>query len=38
MSYLGWPTAMALSGKGHEVWAVDNYLRRNVAQQTSSKL
>ncbi len=35
--YLGWPTAMALSEKGHEVWTVDNYLRRNIAQQTSSE-
>jgi UDP-sulfoquinovose synthase len=26
--YLGWPTAMAFSSKGHEVLGVDNYLRR----------
>jgi UDP-sulfoquinovose synthase len=30
--YLGWPTAMALSRKGHEVCAVDNYLRRNMCR------
>lgn len=30
--YLGWPTAMAFSGKGHEVWVVDNYLRRTLCR------
>ncbi len=35
--YLGWPTAMAFSEKGHEVWVVDNYLRRNIAMETSSE-
>lgn len=29
--YLGWPTVMSFSNKGHEVVAVDNYLRRNTA-------
>lgn len=29
--YLGWPTAMALS-KEHEVFGVDNYLRRNLCR------
>lgn len=28
--YLGWPTAMHLSRKGHDVAVVDNYLRRRV--------
>ena len=28
--YLGWPTAMSFSNKGHDVWAVDNYLRRHL--------
>ena len=28
--YLGWPTAMHFSAKGHEVHAVDNYLRRRA--------
>jgi UDP-sulfoquinovose synthase len=28
--YLGWPTAMHLSGHGHEVAVVDNYMRRNL--------
>lgn len=27
--YLGWPTAMYFSARGHEVTVVDNYLRRN---------
>jgi UDP-sulfoquinovose synthase len=31
--YLGWPTAMHFSGKGHEVTVVDNYLRRNLCQE-----
>src|SRR5580698_5640483 len=35
--YLGWPTAMYLAVRGHEVLVVDNYLRRTVAQQTSSE-
>lgn len=35
--YLGWPTAMAFSAKGHEVCVVDNYLRRNIAMETSSE-
>lgn len=28
--YLGWPTAMYLSNRGHEVTVVDNYFRRNA--------
>src|SRR5947209_7658132 len=28
--YLGWPTAMYFSARGHEVHAVDNYLRRRA--------
>lgn len=35
--YLGWPTAMDMAASGHEVWAVDNYLRRNIAQETQSE-
>lgn len=31
--YLGWPTAMHLSARGHEVMAVDNYLRRRIARE-----
>lgn len=31
--YLGWPTAMRLSAIGHEVLAVDNYLRRRLARE-----
>ncbi len=35
--YLGWPTAMNLSAKGHEVLVVDNYLRRNMAVEEDSE-
>jgi UDP-sulfoquinovose synthase len=34
--YLGWPTAMAFRHAGHEVCAVDNYLRRRIASETNS--
>ena len=35
--YLGWPTAMHFAAQGHEVMAVDNYLRRTIATQTRSE-
>ena len=35
--YLGWPTAMAFASAGHDVCAVDNYLRRTIARETSSE-
>lgn len=35
--YLGWPTAMHFAAKGHEVIAVDNYLRRDIARKTNSE-
>ena len=35
--YLGWPTAMHFSRRGHDVWVVDNYLRRRVALETNSE-
>lgn len=35
--YLGWPTAMHLAARGHEVRTVDNYLRRTMALETSSE-
>jgi UDP-sulfoquinovose synthase len=35
--YLGWPTAMHLAARGHEVWTVDNYLRRHIALETCSE-
>ena len=35
--YLGWPTAMHLSARGHEVTVVDNYLKRQLAHQTHSE-
>jgi len=31
--YLGWPTAMHLTAKGHEVAVVDNYLRRKLCRE-----
>ena len=35
--YLGWPTAMHFAARGDEVTVVDNYLRRRIAQETSSE-
>ena len=35
--YLGWPTAMGLAAKDHEVCIVDNYLRRRMAIETNSE-
>lgn len=35
--YLGWPTCMQLSQQGHEIVAVDNYLRRRIARETDSE-
>lgn len=35
--YLGWPTAMDLAAKGHDVCVMDNYLRRNIARETCSE-
>ncbi len=34
--YLGWPTAMYLSARGHDVHVVDNYLRRRVHAEVGS--
>ena len=34
--YLGWPTAMHFSAKGHEVHAIDNYLRRRAHQEAGT--
>jgi UDP-sulfoquinovose synthase len=31
--YLGWPTAMHLTARGHEVAVVDNYLRRSLCRE-----
>ena len=31
--YLGWPTAMFFSNRGHDVTVVDNYLRRNACTE-----
>jgi UDP-sulfoquinovose synthase len=35
--YLGWPTAMRLAARHHDVLVVDNYLRRTLAKATSSE-
>lgn len=35
--YLGWPTAMALSAKGHTVVVVDNYFRRNASRELNAE-
>ena len=35
--YLGWPTAMHFSARGHDVMVMDNYLRRNIARETQSE-
>lgn len=35
--YLGWPTSMDLAAKGHDIVAVDNYLRRTIASDTDSE-
>ena len=31
--YLGWPSAMYFSSKGHDVTVVDNYFRRNACTE-----
>jgi UDP-sulfoquinovose synthase len=35
--YLGWPTAMHFAARGDDVWVADNYLRRQMALETSSE-
>lgn len=34
--YLGWPTCMHFAAKGHDVLALDNYLRRTLSSDTDS--
>jgi UDP-sulfoquinovose synthase len=34
--YLGWPTAMYFSARGHQVHTVDNYLRRRAHQEAGT--
>lgn len=34
--YLGWATAMYLSRRGHEIHAVDNYLRRRMHEENGT--
>jgi UDP-sulfoquinovose synthase len=36
--YLGWPTAMNLSSKGHEIAVVDNYLRRRLCREENVEM
>ncbi len=33
--YLGWPTAMHLTSKGHDVIVADNYLRRRLCREVN---
>jgi UDP-sulfoquinovose synthase len=35
--YLGWPTAMHFSARGHDVHVLDNYLRREMHEQNGSE-
>ena len=35
--YLGWPTAMHFSRRGHDVMLVDNYLRRRAHQENGTE-
>jgi len=35
--YLGWPTAMYLAARDHDVLVIDNYLRRRLARETRSE-
>ena len=34
--YLGWPTAMNFAAAGYRVTVIDNYMRRSIAEATSS--
>jgi UDP-sulfoquinovose synthase len=34
--YLGWPTAMRFSSRGHDVHVVDNYLRRSAHREAGT--
>jgi UDP-sulfoquinovose synthase len=35
--YLGWPTCIYLASKGHEVVAVDNYLKRRIVDEVGAR-
>ncbi|MDC1247400.1 NAD-dependent epimerase/dehydratase family protein [Amylibacter sp.] len=35
--YLGWPTCMNFAAAGHDVYAVDNYMRRIISEATASE-
>src|SRR5215471_17437617 len=34
--YLGWPTAMHFSARGHDVHTIDNYLRRRIHERNGT--
>ncbi|MHB1552827.1 MAG: NAD-dependent epimerase/dehydratase family protein [Acidimicrobiales bacterium] len=34
--YLGWPTALYFSARGHDIFVVDNYLRRRLHREAGS--
>ena len=36
--YLGWPTAMYFSSRGHDVTVVDNYFRRQVCNEIDARM
>lgn len=36
--YLGWPTAMYFSSRGHDVTVVDNYFRRHVCDEIDVRM
>jgi UDP-sulfoquinovose synthase len=36
--YLGWPTAMYFSNRGHKVTVVDNYFRRNACRELNVEM
>lgn len=35
--YLGWPTAMRLALRGHDIWVMDNYSKRKIAREADSE-
>jgi len=35
--YLGWPTAMRLSSKGHKVFGIDNFSKRKIEHENGIK-
>ena len=35
--YLGWPTSLYLSAKGHDIVAVDNFVRRAIDDELGTR-